>query len=237
MRKDILDRQVTARRMYAEERVNRVRKVGGAFAPLLAVRTSHPEGLGKKRSTRAGIGGSGYESGTQSQDAEIAGLKPEAWNTIDHAARLCAAMEEAIVHNHVGVMAELVEESIEVGKSMALLEGQMGRDSKLKAAGAAFGVMTSHEKMLLEARRQIEKQDDKEHLWGGVVEKYGYSPAHDAMVMMVDMGGDKYAYPVDKIQTAPEIGSTVHVHKKKNGFEIDDMGRSAREIGGRERVA
>ena len=237
MRKEILNREVTARRMYKEERINRVRRVGGAFAPLLAVRTSHPEGLGKKRSTKAGVGGSGYEIGRKSEDSMIAGLQPEAWNTIDHAARLCAAMEEAIVHNHIGVMAELVEESIEVGKSMALLEGQMGRDSKLAGVGAAFSVMTNHEKMLLEARKQIEKRDDNEHLWGGVVEKYGYSPAHDAIVMIVDMGGDKHAYRVRDLDNLAKTGSTVHVHKTERGFELDDMGRPGREIGSRERVA
>jgi hypothetical protein len=225
---------MSARRMFKNERLDRVQKAGGSLAPLLAVRTSRPEGLGAVRKHRAGLGGDPIEG--VPEGAALAGLQPEAWFTIDHAARLCAAMEEAIIHDQIGVMAELVEESVEVAKAMTVLEGQMGRDSHLGRTSAAVNVMSGQEKALLEARKHIEQREEREHLWGGVVEKYKFSPAHNAVVVVVDLEGEKHAYPIDDVTTTPEVGSRVHAHRRGKEIEIEDLGRPSRNLG-RERVA
>jgi hypothetical protein len=222
-RKKFIDRESQMRRSHHTARLDRIRKTKQLFGPTLAVSTTDPTYLaGERRVNSAKPAQVIGDSSRRAQDTSVFATQTndthsKSLSIVAEANMLCDLLESAIGRGDFTGLSLAIELSLKVVDEISITRSLYadqakafhGTDTPVETL-EAFQNVIGHEKSLL-TLQEIVAAEPLQPECRGRVEAYAFSPAHDALVCIVDADDAKHLYPALKLDHLPRIGDRVDI--------------------------
>ncbi len=222
-RKKFIQREAEMRLNSHAQRLDSVRKTRRLFGPTLAISYVDPKFTGTIRKTNSENASEALKTekdntktnsvfATQTQNAESRTLKLMA-----EAEMLCDLLESAIGRGDFTGLSLAVELSLKVIDEIHVTNTifnaethRLGHAGQSAPAINAFTTMVGQEKTLI-TLSEIVAAEPPEPRCEGKVESYAFSPAHDALMCVLETEDGKHLYPALALDRIPNVGQDVSI--------------------------